>query len=384
VLYRSASFDNLHPPPVTVARHAPRTAALLAAAMLAAACGSDPSRPEAAPAVRFADCVAVTPYSPTSAWRATCPPAANVDSALLRAAFVEAPTALPTIYSLLVVRHGYIVGENYYKGARATSIFDLRSVTKGVTSALVGAAIERGFVDSAGQRVSSLVPNYFPEGTDPAKLDITLRHLLSMESGWSPSTPLPRVVPYAAALVARPLSTAPGTQWEYDDGTYHVLAAALHGAVGHDLLGFVGTGLFAPLGITSPVNRWATDEEGIPYGSAGLLLTAREAAKIGELYLRDGVWDGQRLLADGWVDSTWVPRAVGGGDAPISYGYGWWGASDGTHAYHYALGYGGQFIVVVPDLDLVVVVTANATVTEDAPVQRFRALLRDRILPAVM
>lgn len=368
---------------IHTARRATRALAFAALAALLAACGDDPAGP-AAPAVRFADCVAVTAYSPTSGWRATCPPAAHVDSALLRAAYVQAPHALPSVLSLLIVRHGWIVGENYYNGARATSAFEMRSVTKSVTSALTGAAIQQGVLDSAGHKLSDLLPDYFPASTDPRKFDITLRHLLSMEAGWSPDAPLPNVNPYVAALIGRDLATAPGTAWNYDDGTYHILAAALDRATGRNLFGFATDHLFTPLGVTVDAWNWIVDEQGIPVGSGGLALTARDMAKLGELYLRDGVWDGQRILPAGWVDSSWVARASGTETVPTTYGYGWWGHTEGSHAYHYALGFGGQFIVVVPDLDLVVVLTANPYTPDSAPVDHFRALLRDQILPAIL
>lgn len=360
----------------------------LALLWLCAGCGGGGDRATASTAaadVRFAACVPADAYWPTAGWRPTCPPAAGVDSSALRAAFDEAPRALQNLLSLVVVRHGYVVGENYYGGARAGTTFEMRSVTKSVTSALVGAAMQQGLVDSTGHRLYDLLPGYFVAGDDPRKRDITLRHMLSMEAGWSPNSAVPSVAPYVAALIGRPLSAAPGIQWEYDDGTYHTLAGAVDRAVGKDLYGFATRRLFAPLGMSVPPRSWATDDQGIPFGSGGLLLTARDMAKLGYLYLHDGAWDGQRLLAAGWVDSTFVARAVGAGDSPVSYGYGWWGFAEGGHTFHYALGFGGQFVAIAPDLDLVVVVTANPYAAgADAPVERFRALLRDHLLPAVL
>lgn len=368
----------------SVRRAAPALAAAAAALLLAACNAEDPAGP-AAPAVRFAACVPVTDYSPTGGWQATCPPAAHVDSALLRAAFVQAPKALPSVLSLVVVRHGWIVGENYYHGARATSAFEMRSVTKSVVSALAGIAMQQGSLDSTGHKASALLPDYFPNGTDPRKLDITVRQLLSMEAGWSADTAFLNEAPFLKAIIDRNLAAAPGTAWNYDDGTYHVLAAALDRAVGRGELFNVATAhLFTPLGMTVPYYDWEVDDQGILLGPSGLALTARDMAKLGELYLRDGVWDGQRVLPAGWVDSSWVARATGTETPPTTYGYGWWGHTIGGHAYHYALGYGGQFVVVVPDLDLVVVLTANPYTPDSAPVDHFRALFRDQILPAIL
>jgi CubicO group peptidase (beta-lactamase class C family) len=330
-------------------------------------------------------CAAVEPYWPTAGWRATCPASAHVDAAALRAALDEAPRALKNVRSVLVIRHGWVVGERYYGGASATTLFEMRSVTKSFVAALFGAALRERLIDSTGETLFDALPGDFLTFDDTRKRAITLRHLLSMRAGWSPDSATPALEPRAAALIARRLARSPGEQWQYDDGTYHTLSAVVDHAVGGKLFEYATTRLFQPLGMAIPATRWPADEQGVPFGSGGMTLTAREMAKLGFLYLHDGEWDGRRILAAGWVDSSWAARStVGGGDSPLNYGYGWWGFREGGHDFHFALGWGGQFIAVAPDLDLIVVVTANPYEEVPAPVQRFRALLRERVLPALL
>ncbi|HET7456441.1 MAG TPA: serine hydrolase [Gemmatimonadaceae bacterium] len=302
----------------------------------------------------------------------------------MRAALDAAPRALKNVRSVLVIRHGWVVGERYYGGARAATLFEMRSVTKSFVAALFGAALRERLIDSTGATLFDALPGDFLTFDDTRKRAITLRDLLAMRAGWSPDSATPALEPRAAALIARRLARPPGEQWQYDDGTYHTLAAVVDHAVGGKLFDYATTRLFLPLGMTIPASRWPADEQGVPFGSGGMTLTAREMAKLGFLYLHDGVWDSRRILAAGWVDSSWVARStVGGGESPLNYGYGWWGFREGGHDFHFALGWGGQFIAVAPDLDLVVVVTANPYEEVPAPVQHFRALLRERLLPAL-
>ena len=356
------------------------------AALLLIGCGDSPSGPIAAdppnllPSPSFPDCRPVEPYTPTGEWRYTCPTDAGFDSTRLRQA-VNAWAAFPKVHGVLVARHGYVVLEAYHTGYDSRFRFYQQSATKSVTSALVGIAIGRGELTGRSAILRDVIPTYLRASDDPAVATITLDQLLTMSSGFDglPVGPPPLV----RSLLARPVVHEPGTFFAYDDGGFHVLAVALQTAAGTNVRAYANERLFAPLGFSIGGSEWATDDLGIPYGSTGLRLSLREMAKVGELYLRDGVWDGARVLPSGWVAST--RTAVPLPNLPqegLSYGLGWWLVNYAGHDAFFAAGHGGQTITVVPDADLVVAITADPR--DEGAWQLYRTVIGEHLLPALL
>ena len=356
------------------------------AALVLAGCGDSPGGPVAAdppnllPSPSFPECRPVEPYTPTGEWRYTCPTDAGFDSTRLREA-VDAWAAFPKVHGVLVARHGYVVLEAYHSGYDSRFRFYQQSATKSVTSALVGIAIGRGELAGRSAILRDLIPTYLRPSDDPAVATITLDQLLTMSSGFDGPPVGPR--PLVRSLLARPVVHEPGTFFAYDDGGFHVLAVALQTVTGSNLRDHANQHLFAPLGFTVGSGEWATDDLGIPYGSTGLRLSLREMAKVGELYLRDGVWDGVPVLPAGWVAST--RAAVALPNLPqegLSYGLGWWLVNYAGHDAFFAAGHGGQTITVVPDADLVVAITADPR--DDGAWQRYRTVIGEHLLPALL
>lgn len=167
----------------------------------------------------------------------------------------------------------------------------------------------------------------------------------------------------------------------YSTGSTHLLSAIITRSTKSSTHAFAERNLGRPLGIT--IRPWQRDPQGIYFGGNDMFLTPRDMLKLGTLYLNRGALDGRQIIPRAWVDSSFVPRTV----SPFNgnrYGYGWWIRSSGGHDIHYAWGYGGQFIFVVPGLQLVVVTTSDAESTRDGNhTGELHRILEEEIIPAV-
>jgi CubicO group peptidase (beta-lactamase class C family) len=273
---------------------------------------------------------------------------------------------LPRLHSLLVSRRGELVLERYFNGARAARPANIKSASKSIISALVGIAIERRVIPG----VETPIVTWFPElakDRDPAKRTITIEDLLTMRSGlettsnrnygaWVQSRN------WVQHALNRPLVITPGTQMEYSTGNTHLLSAVLSKAGRTSTWQFANEALATPLGFT--LARWPQDPQGIYFGGNDMLLTPRQMLAFGELYLNRGRVKDRQIVPESWIARSFVPRARSYW-SDQEYGYGWWMRDLGSHRAYYAWGFGGQYIFVVPSLDLVVVTTSSSTVAED-------------------
>jgi CubicO group peptidase (beta-lactamase class C family) len=355
---------------------------LLGAALLACA---TPAPTPAPPAPVYSAHPACAPrsYWPTREWRRLPPATIGVDTAELALADAFVHDSMPNVYALLVVQYGYVVAEHYWHGASATTPFELRSATKSVTSTVVGQAIDGHIIQGLDQRLSDFFPEYYRH-QDPSswKWRIQLKHLMTMTSGieWGEGdgVPLPEGIP-ETTFIALPMAERPGREFNYNSGSIHLLSIALSRASGKSLRVLANNSLFEPIGFEVSPENWEEDPHGNNYGGYGLKLTAREMARFGFLFLNDGCWEGRRILAPGWVESATGPEE----DTPWgkgTYGYLWWRTTfDGRPAY-FAGGWGGQHIIIVPSLDLVVVTAAvpEATSITTDPMR----LVRRFVVPA--
>ncbi len=318
------------------------------------------------------------------------PARAGIDPAAMDRALEDLGGA-PGIYSVVVVRHGAVVAERYWRGAPET-LHHLASVTKSVTSTLVGLAVDRGVIpDVDVPMVDELPPALLPD--DPAKDAITLRHLLTMTSGldfdedgeWESWLQAPN---QAAYILDRPLEAPPGTLFHYSTPASHLLSIVLTEAVGVPTEDFARSVLFEPLGITA--FRWQKDHQGYDYGGHGLWLRTEDMAKLGVLFLDWGLWQGRRVLSTTWAgQATSVQVDLGASFGPLDdIGYGWLWWTDGSlgRPVYLAWGWGGQFVFCVPAMDLVIATNANWNVgTAQADFQE-RAILdvvTGEMLPSV-
>jgi len=277
----------------------------------------------------------------------------------------------PSLYGLLLVKNGRLIAEGYFNGGAIEQRAVLASVTKSYTSALVGIALAQGCLSSVDQTMIEFFPEFADEIDDPRKEQITIGDMLKMRSGypWEEHTP-----PYLDALFSNndwlpnmvefPLTGDPGTEFGYSNLTAHLLGVIVARACNTSLLSFGQQHLFSPIG--ARVGAWPRDAHGYYYGLGDISFTARDVAKFGLLYLNDGEYAGNQVVPAAWVSDSLQTYSenlynnqVGSYFRQIGYGYLWWSARAGDHRFNYAWGHGGNLIVLLDDLDMVIVTTAN-------------------------
>lgn len=327
---------------------------------------------------------------PTQEWTTATPDSQGINGTRLQ----EMETAISSriwrndIISLLIIRNGHLVYENYFGDPDRVNIAnEIHSCTKSVTSILVGIALAQGVISS----VDDYVLDYFPDRTfdnmDERKEAITIRHLLTMTSGlpWDESSyPWGHPLNDYSAIVNssdwvqwmlnRAMEYAPGEVWTYNTGGAHVLSAIVSEASGMNTTVFADEFLFTPLGITWFV--WPGDSNGHAMGGSDLYLIPRFMAKIGYLMLRGGQWNGQQVVPTSWVLESSANHHNFIPDSPNSDGYGylWW--TYPLLGAYCARGYLGQYIWIIPNYDLVVVITGNNNAIED------HWIVENHIIPA--
>ncbi len=311
-------------------------------------------------------------------------PTRGLDSLRLEQAFARA-AELPRLRSLLVARHGELLREEYFHGAGPEGRANIKSASKSVLSALFGIAIAEGRLQGLEQPIAPFFERYLGEDADPRKRTITLENLLSMQSGlertsgrnygaWVSSS---NWVRYA---ITRPMVSDPGGRMLYSTGSTHLLSAILTEATGKSTLAFAREKLAEPLGIE--LRPWATDPQGIYFGGNEMRMRPRDLLRFGELYRNGGVWEGRRILSEEWIRQSWTPRTSSRFNG-YRYGLGWWMRESGQHAVYFAWGYGGQFVFVLPDLELTVVATSEADAPrEGGHLREVHSLLDRWIVPA--
>jgi CubicO group peptidase (beta-lactamase class C family) len=291
------------------------------------------------------------------------------------------------VHSCLIVRNDALVYEDYFRGYRREQLHRLYSVTKSVTSALVGIAIGKGFVHSVHEPVISFFPEYVGQAWDHRKDEITLEHLLTMTSGLrydessyassdsrNSHTQMTSSLDWMKWALEEPLIAEPGTRFNYSTANTHLFSGIIHRTSGMYANQFAEEYLFGPLGISE---YFWTVGDGYPAtgGSfGGLKLRPRDMAKFGYLYLNGGRWNDAQVLPEEWVAQSFVPRSAAGGNS--RYGYQWWIHTDRVSGqeidWFAAKGYGDQFIALFPTLDMLVVITCG---NENSPSRLEEAVL---------
>ncbi|UCF41557.1 MAG: serine hydrolase [Gemmatimonadota bacterium] len=313
-------------------------------------------------------------------------------------AVVEGEMALT--HSVLVARRGKLVVEEYFYGFDRDTWHDMRSASKTVTSTLIGLAVQEGHIESSRATALQFFPRYRRYANwDERKAEITVRDLLTMSSGLDADDSDPNSVAaegryqsqtrqpdWIRLALDAPMIADPGSQPLYGGANPLILGGILAQAVEEPVEWFAHRTLFAPLGIGH--YKFLVDPTGVVYMGGGLHLRPRDMAKYGQLYLDGGVWQGRRILAEEWVRESWGKY---GRLAPLDrnghqYGYLWWHhqyqVGDRTIETVEARGMGGQYIFVVPSLELVAVITSGNYRTDRT--RQPEEILRRFILPAAI
>jgi len=300
---------------------------------------------------------------------------------------VAAAAELPRLRSFLVSRRSALIVERYYNGARAGRPANIKSASKSLISALVGIAIDRGLIADVTEPISSFFPDLLKGEREAPKRQITIEDLLTMRSGLESTSNrnygawvLSRN--WVGHALSRPLVAEPGTRMEYSTGNTHLLSAILTKVAGTSTWQFAQRALAEPLGFS--LAQWPRDPQGVYFGGNDMLLTPRQMVAFGELYLNRGRVNGLQVVPAPWVERSFVPRARSRFSEQL-YGYGWWIRELAGHRVYYAWGYGGQYVFVVPDLDLVMVTTSSTAVGDERRGHRQTVfdLIEHFVIPAI-
>jgi CubicO group peptidase (beta-lactamase class C family) len=311
------------------------------------------------------------------------PAAQGVDASGVHA-FLDALEAAPEIepHSLMIMRHGHLVASGWWAPYTPDRPHLLYSLSKSFTGTAAALAEAEGLLDFDAP-VISYFPEFEADITDPRSRAMLVRHVASMSSGHERETVdeayrLDRAEPVRGFLLLPP-DRDPGTVFAYNQPTTYTLAAIVQRVTGQPLTEYLRPRLLDPLGIGEVF--WQRDRAGREIGYSGLHATTDAVARLGELYLRDGIWEGKRLLPDGWAARAarpYIPTAgatgdVGRQDWDQGYGYQFWTS---RHGYRGDGAY-GQFCLVLPEHDVVIATTAA---TER--MQEFLNLVWKHLLPA--
>jgi CubicO group peptidase (beta-lactamase class C family) len=315
-------------------------------------------------------------------WPVAAPASVGMDASILCAVTPRLLATQMNVHGVLVARRGKLVFERYFVGSdqpwgNPSSLYDfgpqtkhdLRSISKSITALLVGIAVDRKLIPGVDEPVF----DFFPEHADlrtPEKERILVRHLLTMSSGlaWDEARPysdpqnsemiMDRSADPVRFVLERPSVAPAGLVWNYNGGGTHLLGHIIAKAAGKPFDAFAREVLFEPLGITDWA--WMRYRNGAIAPAAGARLRPRDVAKLGQLFLSGGRWNGRQIVSSEWLAEMLAPRL---GPDPYFYGYQFWlGRSLDRGAevkWAAGLGLGGQRLFIVPEYDLVVMITAG-------------------------
>jgi len=320
----------------------------------------------------------------------------NIDPVQLKKA-VDKLRDVPGFKSIVLGRNGVIAVEEYFNNGGAEKIHDMRSVTKSVMGLLIGIAIEKGFIQSIDQTVGKFFIGTVLDTLDPIKAQITISNLLTMSCGleWheldggNSYSQWYRSGDHVKWVLDQQFIHDPGNGFNYNTGSIYLLSVILSLATGQSALEFARTYLFEPMNISTsdwtfvPVNGIYNN------GGAGLSISPHSMFAIGNLMLNGGKCDEVQIVPENWVTECITEKNITNIGNPYGehYGYLWWVGQANGHNHFYGMGWGGQFIVCVPDHDLVVTTTCEWSNFSDEQagqnwVNIFLVIMED-ILPAV-
>jgi len=320
---------------------------------------------------------------PTSGWRTSTPEEQGIDSGMLASMLDTIQQEGYAIDSVLVVRNGVMVLDATIHPFGPGKRHIIHSCTKSIVSSLIGIAIDEGYIDGVEQPVLGIFPDRSVANLDTRKEMMTLQDLLTMSNGlecrdsylyrWRGLNRMRESEDWVQFMLDLPMAEEPGTRFEYCNGGSFLLSAIIQETTGQSAQAFAEEHLFGPLGISDV--DWPVNPQGISIGWGELHLRPHDMAKIGYLYLNEGVWDGRQVVPAAWVAES-TRKHISAQTLQAGYGYQWWVQPSGIYM---ALGYAGQYIVVVPNKEMVVVFAS------DLPDEHFfvpQQLLEEFILPA--
>ena len=304
-------------------------------------------------------------------WKTTNLESQNVDTTRIYQLFNQIQNGKNKLHSVLLIKNNQIVIEEYFNGHSVNKQHDLRSVTKSIRSILLGIAIDKGFIDNIDDPISKYLKSPIPtKNLDERKDKITIRHLLTMSTGldcndWDKNSKgqedkVYRKKDWLQYTLNLPMVNEPGTVSNYCSMGVVLLVEIISQASGITIDEFAKRFLFNPLGVSNVSWGHTSNKEIISSGKR-LYMTSRDMAKIGQLILNNGKWNEKQVVSEKWIKESTAPKTKITG---IDYGYLWWNipfkAKEKMIVSKVATGNGGQYIMVLPELDIVAVFTGGA------------------------
>jgi CubicO group peptidase (beta-lactamase class C family) len=348
-------------------------------------------------------------YWPTEEWRTAEPALVGMDTEKLSNLKNIIKSQYKNINGIVVVRNGYIAFEKYYNGYGPHDAHNVASVTKSFTSALIGIAIDAGYLGSVDQKVLKFFPEYIVGNNDIKKRTTTIKHLLTMtapfafswkgdKGGYEPFDRMRRQRDWVKYTLNQLGGNGQSGVFQYSTAGIHLLSAIITRTTGLCAREFANERLFRPLGIREIPDHemrsfgiddvfgknakgWIKDPKGNSTGGFGLSIAPRDMARFGFLYLNDGIWDNKQIISKTWIHESISPHSETRIDESIAkYGYLWWlREEDGSFMYA-ALGHGGNVICCNPEKDLVIAIASKIVRKSIDP----WPLIEKYILPAVI
>jgi CubicO group peptidase (beta-lactamase class C family) len=303
------------------------------------------------------------------------PEAQGVSSAELRAFVEAADQRVDTMHSFMLLRHGHVVAECWWGPESAERPHVLYSLSKSFTSTAVGLAVAEGKLSIDDPVLKFFADDAPPHPSDKMKA-MRVRDLLTMSTGHQTEPKFTPDEPWVKSFLAHPVEHKPGTHFQYNSPATYLCSAIVQKLSGETVVEYLKPRLFDPLGIAGA--EWSASPQGVSAGGWGLFLKTEDIAKFGQLYLQKGKWNGKQLLPEAWVEQA-TSKQVSNGSNPASdwdqgYGFQFWRCRHGAYRGDGAF---GQYCIVLPEQDAVVVMTAD---TKD--MQGQLNLVWDKLLPA--
>jgi CubicO group peptidase (beta-lactamase class C family) len=306
------------------------------------------------------------------------PESQGVSSQAIRKFVAAAGASGISWHSFMLLRHGQVVAEGWWKPYEPSFVHSLYSLSKSFTSTAIGLLVKEGKLDIHA-KVVSFFPNDLPASVSDNLQQMTVRSLLTMNTGHGEDT-MPKMRAshdsWVRTYLAQPVEFASGTHFLYNTGNTYMLGAIVHQITGETLESYLGPRLFQPLGITG--YDWEVSPQGLNTAGYGLRVKTEDIASLGQLYLQKGSWKGSTILPSAWVEeatSAQTTSQVNNGDWSEGYGYQFWRC---THGCYRGDGAYGQFCIVMPELDVVLAVTSQSP-----DMQKSLNIIWDNLLPGI-
>ncbi len=304
-------------------------------------------------------------------WPISIPSAVGLDQKILDSAYMKAEQ-LGFVDALLVIKDGYLIAEEYYNGYNVNTAHQIWSDTKNFMSSLVGIALDNGLIESIDKKIMDYFPEYVYAGMDARFFDITIKHLLTMRMGIDNEEnnliPVVQTNDWIRETFKLPLLFNPGQQFSCNSLETHLLSAIITRVSSKSALEYADANLTVPMGIE--IIEWHTDPKGYNTGGYDIYMKPRDMAVLGYMYLNNGRINDTQIVTEEWIEAsltrTWTNNGTAWGPlTDYNYGYLWWLGKMNGYDLFMALGMGGQYIINFPDLDLIVVTTANKDISWD-------------------